>query len=74
MKKALVGVFVIAALGVGGCANSDEASNKHTGFHEYETEFLEKHEHVGHQEAEREAGEAEELAERIQRSGIKTGE
>lgn len=63
---------VVLAFGVAGCAETG-AHRKHAGFHEYETHYLEQHEHVGHAEADREATEAEELAERIQRSGIKTG-
>jgi hypothetical protein len=63
---------IAGALAFAGCAAGEE-THKHRIFHEYETEFLEKHTGVGHREAEREAGEAERLAERIQRSGIKTG-
>lgn len=72
-RLAALAVVAIAALGVAGCGNSEQGSGVGGSFHEQEAEYLEQHEHVGHQEAEREASEAEELTERIQRSGIKTG-
>jgi hypothetical protein len=72
MRRGPTALVVAGALALSGCAAGEETP-RHRTFHEYEAEFLEKHTGVGHREAEREAGEAERLAERIQRSGIKTG-
>jgi hypothetical protein len=72
--KSLVAVLAVAGvLGVAGCGgiSTTEQGGKHPGLREAETKVLEKQEGVGHQEAEREAREAIELAERVQRSGIK---
>lgn len=72
MRRSAVVLVAVGALTLAGCAAGEETTKRST-FHEYETEFLEKHTGVGHREAGREASEAERLAERIQRSGVKTG-
>lgn len=71
MKRMAVLIGVVVALGIAGCSNSSGGDSTQGNLREAETKALEKQEGVSHAEAEREAGEATELAEKVQRSGIK---